>query len=159
MLKNALRTTLCAGLILALCNLAAAQYGGSGGMGSGGMGGAGMGGGMPGSPTYTHGSYGSKGAIIGGVVGGAAVIGLLYWHHHNRAKLLGCVTDNGDKLVNEKDNQTYNLANDPSESLKSGQRVELLGKKTRNEAGEPTFEVKKMNKDLGMCTPTTAQVR
>jgi hypothetical protein len=148
MLNNVLRATVCAALILALCNLAAAQYGG------------GMGGGMPGSPTYNpHRSYGSKGAIIGGVVGGAAVGGLLYWHHHNRAKLLGCVTDNGDRLVNEKDNQTYNLANNQSESLKSGQRVELLGKKTKNEAGEPTFEVKKMNKDLGMCTPTTAQVQ
>jgi hypothetical protein len=124
-----------------------------------GMGG-GMGGGMPGSPTYnTHTSYGSKGAIIGGVVGGAVIGGLLYWHHHNRAKLLGCVTDNGDKLVDEKDSQTYNLANDQSESLKSGQRVELLGKKTRNQAGEPTFEVRKMNKDLGMCTPTTAEVQ
>jgi len=122
--------------------------------------GGGMGGGMPSSPTYnSHRSYGSKGAVIAGVAGGAAVVGgLLYRHHHNRAKLLGCVTDNGDKLVSEKDSQTYNLANQ-SESLKSGQRVELTGKKTKNEAGEPTFEVKKMNKDLGMCTPTTAQVQ
>lgn len=151
MLNNVCRATLLAGLILALCNLAAAQYGGGGSTG----------GGMAGSPAYNpNRSYGSKGAIIAGVAGGAAVIGgLLYWHHHNRAKLLGCVTQDGDKLVNEKDSQTYNLANHQSESLRSGQRVELLGKKTRNEAGEPTFEVKKMNKDLGMCTPTTAQAR
>lgn len=156
MLNNVCRATLCAGLILALCNLAAAQYGGGGGMGGGGMGG-----GTPGSPTYNpHSSYGSKAAIIGGVAGGAAVIGgLLYLHHHNRAKLQGCVTDDGDKLVDEKDNQIYNLANNRSESLKSGERVELLGKKTRNQAGEPTFEVAKMKKDLGMCTPTTAQVQ
>lgn len=147
MLNNVLRATFFAGLILALCNLAAAQYGG--------------GGAMPGSATYNpNRSYSSKGAIIGGVAGGAAVIGgLLYWHHHNRAKLQGCVTENGDKLVDEKDNQTYNLANSQNESLKSGQRVELVGKKTKNEAGEPTFEVKKMNKDLGMCTATTAEVR
>ena len=150
MSNNVFRATLLAGLMLALCNLAAAQYGG------------GTGSGMPGSPNYNpNRSYGSKGAVIAGVAGGAALIGgLLYWHHHNnQAKLQGCVTQDGDKLVNEKDNQTYNLANHQSESLKSGQRVELLGKKTRNEAGEPTFEVKKMNKDLGMCTPTTAQVR
>jgi len=151
MSNKVFRVTLLAGLILALCNLAAAQYGGGGGAG----------GGMPGSPNYNpNRSYGSKGAIIAGVAGGAAVIGgLLYWHHHNQAKLQGCVTQDGDKLVNEKDNQTYNLANHLSESLKSGERVELVGKKTKNEAGEPTFEVKKMNKDLGMCTPTTAQVR
>jgi hypothetical protein len=78
------------------------------------------------------------------VAGGAAVIG--GWHHHqNQAKLQGCVTEDGDKFVSEKDNQTYNLANNQNESLKSGQRVELLGKKSRNEAGEPTFEVKKLN--------------
>jgi len=149
MLNNARRAALFAGLILALCNLAAAQYGG------------GMGVGMPGSPTYNpNRSYGSKGTIIGGVAGGAAVIGgLLYWHHHRQAKLQGCVSEDGDKFVSEKDNQTYNLANNQNESLKSGQRVELLGKKSRNDAGEPTFEVKKLNKDLGMCTPTTAQVQ
>jgi hypothetical protein len=40
--------------------------------------------------------------------------------------------------------------------LKSGERVELLGKKAKDEANEPTFEVRKMNKDLGMCTATSA---
>ncbi len=55
---------------------------------------------MPGSPTYNpHGSYSNKGAIIGGVAGGAAALGgLLYWKHHNRAKLQGCVAGSGDKL-------------------------------------------------------------
>jgi hypothetical protein len=58
MLNNVRRATLFAGLIVALCNLAAAQYGG----------GMGMGVGMPGSPTYNpNRSYGSKTAIIGGV--------------------------------------------------------------------------------------------
>jgi hypothetical protein len=151
MWNNVRRAALFAGLTLALCNLAAAQYGGV----------AGMGGGMPGSPTYNpNRSYASKAAIIGGVAGGAAVIGgLLYWHHHKQAKLQGCVTENGDKVVDEKDNQSYNLANNRNESLKSGQRVALVGKKTKNQAGEPTFEVTKLNKDLGMCTLTTAQVQ
>jgi hypothetical protein len=79
---------------------------------------------------------------------------LLYWRHHNRTKLQGCVTGNGDKLVNEKDKQTYSLTNNQNETLKPGQRVELLGKKAKDEAGEPTFEVRKMNKSLGMCTAT-----
>jgi len=36
---------------------------------------------------------------------------VLYWKLHNHAKLQGCVAGDGDKLVNEKDNQTYTLAN------------------------------------------------
>jgi hypothetical protein len=152
MLRHVVRASVASGLILAVCTLTAvAQYGGGGGMG----------GGTTGSPTYSSGGYGNKGAVIGGVVAGAAVVGgVLYWrHHHNRAKLQGCVTGNGDKLVSDKDKQTYSLTNAQNETLKSGQRVLLLGKKVKDSSGEPTFEVSKMSKDLGMCTPTTAENR
>ena len=149
--RYVLRATLTTALILGISNLAVAQYGGGGGMG---------GGGMPGSPTYTpHGTYSSKGAIIGGVAGGAAIGGLLYWKLHNRAKLQGCVAGDGDRLVNEKDNQTYSLANKQNETLKPGERVELLGMKVKNDSGEPMFEVHKMSKDLGQCSVTTAEQR
>jgi hypothetical protein len=129
-------------LIVSISATAFAQYPGGGG--------AGGAGGYP--------SYGSKGAVIGGVAAGAAAgAGLLYWKLHNRAKLQGCVAGDGDKLVSEKDSRTYKLANKQSETLKSGQRVELLGKKVKNASGEPTFEVHKMSKDLGQCLATTAQ--
>jgi hypothetical protein len=147
MLRYLLKSTLAAALLVGICNLAAAQYGGGGGMP-----------GMPGSPTYNpHGSYSSKGAIIGGIAAGgaAAVGGLLYWRHHHRAKLQGCVSGNGDKLVNEKDSKTYSLNNQQEETLKPGERVELLGKKAKDDSGEPAFEVHKMSKDLGSCTATT----
>jgi len=102
-------------------------------------------------------SYGSKGAVIGGVVGGAAVgAGLLYWKLHRRAKLQGCVAGDGDKLVAEKDNQTYSLTNKQNQSLKPGERVELVGKKLKDASGEPMFEVQKLNKDFGQCATTTA---
>jgi hypothetical protein len=105
-------------------------------------------------------SYGSKGTVVGGVVAGAAVgAGLLYWKLHNRAKLQGCVAGDGDKLVNDKDNQTYSLTNKQNESLKPGERVELLGKRIQDASGPPTFEVHKMSKDLGQCTTTTAEQR
>ncbi|HEX4921163.1 MAG TPA: hypothetical protein VFV92_10525, partial [Candidatus Bathyarchaeia archaeon] len=94
-----------------------------------------------------------------GVAAGAAVgAGLLYWKLHNRAKLQGCVVD-GDKLVNEQDHQTYSLTNTQNRSLKPGERVELLGTKAKNTSGEATFEIRKMNKNLGQCTATTAEQR
>jgi hypothetical protein len=127
---------------------AIAQYG-SGGAGA--------------TPTYpggAHPSYGSKGAVIGGVVAGAAVgAALLYWKLHNRATLRGCVVGDGDKLVNEKDNQTYSLTNTQNKSLKPGERVELLGAKVKDTSGEATFEIRKMSKNLGQCTATTAEER
>ena len=112
-----------------------------------------------GSPGSTP-SYGSKGAVIGGAVAGtAAGAGLLYWKLHNRAKLRGCVAGEGDKLVNEKTNQSYNLTNRQNQLLKPGERVELVGKKAKDGSGEPTFEVHNMSKDLGQCTATTAEQR
>jgi hypothetical protein len=151
MLRYVLRATLATALMFGVSTLAVAQYGGGGGMGSSGM---------PGSPTYTpHGTYSSKGAIIGGIAGAAVAGGLLYWKLHNRAKLQGCVGGDGDRLVNEKDNQTYSLTSKQNETLKPGERVELEGKRVKNDSGEPTFEVQKMTKDLGQCTTTTAEQR
>ena len=101
------------------------------------------------------GSYGSKAAIIGGVAAGSAVgVGLIYWKLHNRARVQGCVSDGGDKLVS--DNHTYTLTN-TNDQVRAGDRVELLGKKTVDKSGEPTFEVYKMTRSLGQCTATTAQ--
>jgi hypothetical protein len=110
-----------------------------------------------GSPGSTPG-YGSKGAVIGGAVAGAAAgAGLLYWKLHNRSKLQGCVTGDGDKLLNEKDNQTYRLTNTQKQTLKTGERFEFLGKKTKADSGELEFEVYKMGKDLGQCAVATAE--
>jgi hypothetical protein len=136
-------------VLLALVSATAtAQYPGGGGGGTGTY------------PGGTHPNYGSKGAVIGGVAAGAAVgAGLLYWKLHNRAKLQGCLADDGNKLVADKDNQNYNLTNKQNQSLKPGERVEVLGRKATNAAGEPTFEVHKMSKDLGQCTATTAEQR
>lgn len=115
------------------------------------------GGGMPGGSTYnSHRSYSSKGAIIGGVAGGAAALGgFLYWRHHNRAKLVGCVQGNGDKLVGIRTIRP--TANQQNESLKPGKTGGTVSKKAKDDSGEPTFEVPKMNRDLGQCTATSAE--
>ncbi len=141
---NLQRATVMLTLLALIPATAIAQYGG------------GMGGGTGPYPAGTHPSYGSKGAVIGGVAGGAAGAGLLYFALRNRATLTGCVGGDGDKLVNEKDNRTYTLAN-KGDALRPGERVEVRGKKTKDESGEPVFQVHKMTKDLGSCTPTTAE--
>jgi len=147
-LGNLQRAIVAFALLVSIPATAVAQYG-SGGTGA--------------TPTYpggAHPSYGSKGAVIGVAVAGAAVgAGLLYWKLHSRAKLQGCVAGDGDKLVSEKDNQTYSLNNKQNKSLKPGERVELLGTKAKDSSGEPTFEVHKMSKNLGQCTATTAEKR
>ena len=123
-------------LLMSISATAIAQYGG--------------GGATPG--------YGSKGAAIGGAVAGAAAgAGLLYWKLHKPTKLRGCVTGDGDQLTNEKDNQTYRLTNAQKEVLKTGERLELLGKKTQGNSGELRFEVRKLSRDLGQCAVTTAE--
>jgi hypothetical protein len=139
---------ICAGLalVVSISGTAAAQYPGAAG-------------GTSNYPGGTRPSYGSKGAVIGGVAAGAAAgAGLLYWKLHNQ-KLQGCVAGEGDKLISEKTNQIYNLTNKQQQSLKPGERVELLGKKAKDSLGEPTFEVHKMSKDLGQCAATTAEQR
>lgn len=133
--------------MVSISGTAIAQYpGGGGGTGT--------------YPGGTRPSYGSKGAVIGGIVAGAAAgAGLLYWKLHNRAKLRGCVVGDGDKLVTEKDNQTYSLTNAQNKSLQPGERVELLGAKVKDTSGETMFEIRKMSKNLGQCTATTAEER
>jgi hypothetical protein len=141
--KHKLRGAVAALILMAMAPTAAlAQYPGGGGAG--------------GSGSYP--SYGSKGAVIGAVAGGgAAAAGLLYWKLHNRAKVQGCLAGNGDKLVNEKSNHTYSLTNKQDQTLKPGERVELVGKMAKDSSGEPLFEVHKLSKDLGQCTTTTAE--
>jgi len=149
MSKYVLRMMLAIALVFGVSILAVAQYGGMPGMGTPGM---------PGSPTYTPHTYSSKGPIVAGVMGAAAGGGLVYWRMHHRARLQGWVGGDGDTLVNEKDDRTDKLTSN-QETLKPGERVELKGKKIKDESGELAFEVHKMTKYLGTCVPTTAQNR
>ncbi len=132
--------------VLAVCTITAvAQYGGGGGGGT-----------MPGStsPTYTPHSYSSNGAIIGGVVGGAALAGgLLLWHAHKRATVVGCVGPDASTLLSEKKNQTYSITTDKGVDLKPGDRVKVSGKKIGKNA-DLALEVDHLRKDYGSCKQT-----
>ena len=145
MLRNVLRTMI-ATVLVAFSSLAVAQYPGP----------------MPGpgpNPPYTppKGGYSSKGPAIAGAAGGAAAVGgFLYWKH-THAKLEGCVGGDGDKLVADKDQQTYSITNKQGQMLKPGERVQVVGKKSKDDAGNPTFEVRKTSKELGSCTTASIE--
>jgi hypothetical protein len=142
LIKNLVRFALGLSMLFLATSQAAAQYGGGT-----------MGGGTPGTPGYTapSGGYSSaKGAGIG--AGVAAGAGALFLVMHYRGRVTGCVQpgDDGMRLADDKNNKTYALI--PSGvDLKPGERVELKGHKSKNEAGTSTFEAHKLIKELGSC--------
>jgi hypothetical protein len=99
------------------------------------------------------GYHSSTGIAIG--AGAAAGIGIGYLvlrnHNHNHAKISGCLqaSDHAETLLDDQNN-TYNLINSESVPLKSGERVELRGKRVRS-PGTLAFEVQGMVKDYGQC--------
>ncbi len=109
-------------------------------------------------------SYGSGAAIGIGVGAAAAVTGIaLYVHHKHsaggtQASLVGCTQEaNGaTSLLSDKDKQTYSLAS-LSSDVKPGERVELVGKMTKDSAGKRVFQVQKLAKDYGPCNKESAQ--
>jgi hypothetical protein len=134
------RLALSLSFVLVAAVQVSAQYGG--------------GGGMTGTPGYVAPSsgYGSGKAIGIGVGAAAGGAGVLFLALHHRGVVSGCVqpADDGLRLVDEKNKKSYVLATNAL-ILKPGQHVELKGQKSKNESGVPTFEAKKLVKDLGSC--------
>ncbi len=98
------------------------------------------------------GGYGNGAAIgigVGAAVGGAA---LIYWATHRQATVVGCVRPgaDGNQLVDERTHQTYSLVSG-GDSLKPGERVQLQGKKVKEDSGAHGFRVKKVAKVMGSC--------
>jgi hypothetical protein len=132
---------------LLFCGTVSAQYGGGGSGGTGSPASTGT----AGSPGY--GGYGSNGKAIGIGIGAAAGgAALLYLGLHHHGSLGGCVSESNDKLsfTDDKSGKTYSLLSNSSD-LKPGERFQLSGKKSTDTQGTPTFEVKKVVKDLGSC--------
>jgi hypothetical protein len=154
--RNVLGPIMTTAAILALSCLAVGQTMGGGGMSPGMP--------MPGMPTAPtvpgmHTASGMNGAAVAGAMGGvAAGAGVFYLIHRNHATLLSCVGDDGQMLVNEKDGQAYRVVS-TGENLRPGERVEVKGKKIKDESGAPAFEAHKVAKDFGSCGSTTALKR
>lgn len=104
----------------------------------------------------------SRTGVVLIIVGVAAVAASLYaWHHKprknqvlNQSSIVGCVnkTAEGITLKNEKDSQTYGIIADTLE-LRHGERVELSGRKYKDDVGKLHMDVESLVKDLGACTP------
>lgn len=141
------RLALSISLMFLLADQASAQYPGGPG-------------GMPGAtaPGYTppNGGYGT-GKAIGIGVGAAAGVAVLYLALHHQGAVTGCVRSAGDgvNLVDEKNKKTY-LIVPGSVSLKPGERVQLRGRKSKDEAGTLTLQPTKMVKNLGACSAEPA---
>ena len=120
-----------------------AQYpvgGGTGGTGS-------TGGYVPPKGGYSSGK--AIGIGVGAAAGGAGVL-FLALHHHGA--ITGCVqkTDDGFRLVDDKNNKSYDV--DPgSVALNPGDRVQLKGKRTKND-GVQSFQATRVVKTLGSCS-------
>ena len=76
--------------------------------------------------------------------------GLLLWHVHKRATIVGCVGPNARTLASEKNNQTYSLTSEKGVDLKPGERVKVSGKKIgKNE--DLALDVDHLRQDYGSC--------
>jgi hypothetical protein len=131
-------------VILLLSATAYAQYGGGGIGGSTGTSGTA---GTSSTPSYGHGK-----AIGIGVGAAAAGVGAVYLMTHRTSKITGCIkpADDGLHLTDDKTKRTLALVPGTTD-IKSGERVELKGKIKKNAAGDQSFLVKTVAKDLGQC--------
>ena len=93
--------------------------------------------------------------IIVGVAAGITVVGILIYHaSHKHPSITECVASGADGLTlqNEKDKKVYDLSGD-SAALRVGERFTLTGKKSKDSNGKPSFQVEKLTKDYGPCSP------
>ncbi len=107
-------------------------------------------GGMTGGP-YTPGSksYG-HGALIGGIAAGAGAGALFLALHHRHSAVVGCVAQDGKTLTAE-NSKTYQLTGSP---VTAGERVSVVGKKSKDASGVEAFEVSTVKEDFGQCRQT-----
>ena len=100
--------------------------------------------------TYTPGSksYGN-GPAIGGAVGGAAGVGaLLLYMHHRHSAVVGCVAPDGKTMTAENGKRTYQLTGEP---VTAGERMSVVGKRSKGPSGMDELDVKAVKKDMGQC--------
>lgn len=129
-------------VLLAASSCAFAQYGG-------GTGGTGMGSTTSGGTYSSAGKSYGNGAAIGGAFGGAAGVGaLLLYMHHRHSAVVGCVASDGKTMTADNGKHTYQLTGSP---VTAGDRVSVVGKKSKGPSGIDELDVKAVKKDMGQC--------
>ena len=131
------KTARLAMVLLTTCGCALAQYGG-------GTTGATNGG------TYTPGKSYGHGALIGGVAAGAGAGALFLALHHRHSTVVGCVAQDGKTLTAE-NSKTYQLKGSP---VMGGERVSVVGKRSKDASGLEALEVSAVKEDFGQCQQT-----
>jgi hypothetical protein len=107
--------------------------------------------------TYTPGSrsYGN-GAKIAGIAGGAAGAGLLvYMLHRHHSAVVGCVSQDGKTLNAANGKHSFQLTGNP---VTAGDRVSVVGKKSKGESGIDQLDVVSVKKDYGQCQAQQASL-
>ena len=131
-------------VLLAVCGCAFAQYGGGGGMGGGGTNNGTY---TPGSKSYGH------GALIGGVAAGAGAGALFLLLHERHKAVVGCVAPDGKTLTASDGKHTYQLTGSP---VTGGERVSVVGKRSKGPSGVDQLDVASVKKDMGQCQSPAA---
>jgi len=94
----------------------------------------------------------SKGAIIGALVGVAAVTSIILYATLHKSSITGCTRIEGGTniLTDENDKAKYALISGDLQ-LSSGERLKLQGKKRKDKSGNRTFQVKRVKHAFGPC--------
>lgn len=98
-------------------------------------------------------SNGEIAGVIAGIVVAGAVIGVgTYYLIHKRASITGCAVGNQNnvELRNDSDQQIYVLSGDLG-AIKSGDRVQVKGKKSKDSSAGRSFLVEKLVRNYGPC--------
>jgi hypothetical protein len=99
----------------------------------------------------------NTGVIIGVVAVVAGLGFVIYYSVHHGHSLKGCAVSSADglKLVNESNQETFDLTGETA-SIKPGDQVRVSGKKAKGTQGQRQFVVSKLSKDYGGCRANLA---
>ena len=115
---------------------------------------------QPARAQFTLGNIGpSKGQVVGAAVGAGAaiaVIGVGIYFLARTPRVTGCLqsSNGGLELQGASPDQHFLLTGQTS-GLAAGQRVRIMGKKSKETSGQHTLVVKSVLKNYGACTPIT----